>query len=143
LVTNSTVQIERFAQVTSGAQQSLSDLPEFQFFRHRYPLANPEETAFLMLTDATIRRWCGPKWRIATSRRTHAAAVMADLQAKHLKELVHHKAEPTRLETSLFVPEMRDLRLGREGVFEATYGSLEFQTPIAELELSHVTKTEA
>ena len=36
-----------------------------------------------MITDATIRRWCGPEWRIGASRRTRAAAAIAELQARH------------------------------------------------------------
>ena len=35
-----------------------------------------------MITDATIRRWCGPKWRIGASRRTRAL-LLAELQARH------------------------------------------------------------
>ena len=33
--------------------------------------------------DATIRRWCGPRWRIATSRRTRDMAVIAET-AQHV-----------------------------------------------------------
>jgi hypothetical protein len=43
-------------------------LPEYKFFRSRSERGE-DETAFLLLSDATIRRWTGPRWRIASSRR--------------------------------------------------------------------------
>jgi hypothetical protein len=77
LVSNSRLQLETLLQVAKGGAASLSSQNEYVFFRHRYPRSDPGETAFVVLTDATIRRWCGPKWRIADSRRTRAGAVMA------------------------------------------------------------------
>lgn len=56
-----------------------------------------------MLSDATIRRWCGPQWRIADSRRTRAAAVLADLQAGHVEELVRGKISNTALHSDYSV----------------------------------------
>ena len=50
----------------------------------RYPITDKmKEDAFLMITDATIRRWCGPEWRIGASRRTRAASSLSELQARH------------------------------------------------------------
>jgi Nif-specific regulatory protein len=63
-------------------------LPEYRFFRNQYRLGDPNETALAFLSDATIRRWCGPQWRIADSRRTRARAVLAELQASQLDALV-------------------------------------------------------
>lgn len=143
VVTNSLVQLERLANVSSGKEPSLASLPEYKFFRQRYPRGDADETGFLMVTDATLRRWCGPKWRIANSRRTRAAGIQAHHQAAHLDELVAGTAKPQRLTTDLHVPDLGTLDLTPDGVTSSTYGSLEFQTPIAELDLTKVTKDEA
>jgi hypothetical protein len=72
------------AAAESGKKPNLASLDEYSFFRSRYlRSADVEEQAFLMVTDAAIRRWCGPAWRIGASRRTRAAAALSELQARH------------------------------------------------------------
>ena len=84
VVTNSMEQLTRLARVFDKKETNLASLEEYHFFRQRYQITpdNKEDT-FLMITDATIRRWCGPEWRIGASRRTRAAAALAELQARH------------------------------------------------------------
>jgi len=142
-VTNSLVQLERLVRVNDGSAKSLASLPEYSFFRQRYPQDNSDETAFLMLTDPTIRRWCGPKWRIAASRRTRAAAVMARHQAIHLDQLVEGIAETQLVDDRHDVPDIGTLRLEKNGISSSTYGTTSFLTPIAELDLVKVTAAEA
>jgi hypothetical protein len=142
-VTNSMEQLRRLAAVKKGEAPALRTLDEYIFFRNRYPRGDKEETAFLILTDATIRRWCGPEWRIADSRRTRAAALLAELQAAHLDEIASGDAGSSPIETSLFVPGAGDFKLTPSGVASAAYGTLEFMTPIAELHLAKVTQSEA
>ncbi len=91
IVTNSLYQLQQLVRVTSGKANSLATLDEFVFFRARYPRHDEGETALVFLSDATIRRWCGPRWRIATSRRTRDAAVVAEIQATQLDRLVTRK----------------------------------------------------
>src|SRR4051794_21026572 len=88
LVTNSPSQIERFAAVSKKETPPISSLDEFTFFRSRYSGTDKTEAALVFLSDATIRRWCGPRWRIAASRETRDAAVLAEMQAIHLDKLV-------------------------------------------------------
>jgi hypothetical protein len=142
-VTNSLVQLELLVQVNDGSAKSLASLPEYAFFRQRYPRDNSNETAFLMLTDSTIRRWCGPKWRIAASRRTRAAAVMARHQAIHLDRLVEGSEKPQLIDNLHDVPDIGTLRLEKSGIQSSTYGTGRFLTPIAELEFEKVTEAEA
>ena len=101
------------------------------------------KSALIFLSDATIRRWCGPRWRIADSRRTCARAVLAELQASQLEALVLHKVEPGPIHTDLPILGGGTLRLEPEGVVSSVYGTLNFMTPIAEMPLEEVTKTEA
>lgn len=149
VVTNSLAQLSRLAAVQTKATPSLASLDEFSFFRSRYPAGKADETAFLFLSDATIRRWCGPEWRIATSRRLRAGAIMADLTAAHATELVTANiAEPRPLNpanSSMYVPmsTIGDLTLGPAGVASSVYGHASFLTPIAELNLKEVTPAEA
>jgi len=137
VVTNSLVQFQRMADLRAGKTPSIAAAPEYTFFRNRYPRTATDETAFAILPDAAIRRWCSPRWRIADSRRTRAAAVMADLQAKHVDELMSGKIKPA---TS---PADDDLTMTPAGVRSAVYGTLDFMTPIAELQIDKVTQAEA
>jgi hypothetical protein len=143
LVTNSTAQLARLGQVRRGTTPALATLDEYKFFRQRYPLGDGEETALVFLSDATIRRWCGPKWRIAASRRLRDAAVMSELQAEFLDDLVNGRAEEGPIHTELPLAGTGQLRLGPRGVRSSTDGTLQFQTPIAEMPLDRVTKAEA
>ena len=142
-VTNSRKQLENLIHTALGQASALSSQPEYVYFRQKYPLGADNETAFLVLSDATIRRWCGPQWRIADSRRTRAAAVLADLQAAHLDELARHQVTPAVLHSEYFVPDLGELRLTSAGVASATYGTLGFLTPVSELSLETVTHDEA
>jgi hypothetical protein len=143
VVSNSRRQLEHLIRTAQGQTPALAALDEYRYFRQRYLRGEAGETAFLVLTDATIRRWCGPEWRIADSRRTRAAAVMADLQATHFEALVKGAAAETALTSAFPLPDAGELRLTRTGVRSATYGTLDFMTPIAELALANVTKAEA
>jgi hypothetical protein len=141
LVSNSRAQLDRLILVAKQLTPSLVSQDEYFYFRQKYSKTEPEETGFLVLSDATIRRWCGPQWRIANSRRTRAAAALAELQAAHLDQLASGKVQPGCIATNL--PEIGDVFLTTNGVVSATYGTLDFLTPIIELPLSQVTQAEA
>ena len=153
VVTNSPYQLQRLAEVQSGKSPSIASLPEYVFFRNRYPRTNADETGLVFLSDATIRRWCGPKWRIASSRRTRDAAVLAELQASQADALVqsgrsvspggHAGFKPGPLYTDLATASAGELTLTARGVTSSTLGTLAFLTPIAEMPLEEVTAAEA
>jgi hypothetical protein len=143
VICNSRVQLETLIQVAKGGAAPLSAQEEYLFFRSRYPRTMNDETAFVVLSDATIRRWCGPKWRIADSRRTRAGAVLAELQAAHLEDIAAGKTLSSVLTNDLNLPDAGELRLTPAGVTSATYGSLNFMTPITELPIARVTRAEA
>lgn len=143
VVTNSLFQLQQLSRVTSGKNSALASLPEFTFFRQRYQRDAAHETAFLFLSDATIRRWCGPKWRIATSRRLRDAAVLAELQASQLDRLVQDQVTTGPLYSDLPVRRESELTLTPEGVQGTSIGSLAFMTPISEMDVARVSKAEA
>ncbi len=153
VVTNSPYQLQRLAEVQSGKSPSIASLPEYVFFRNRYPRGHADETGLVFLSDATIRRWCGPKWRIANSRRTRDAAVLAELQASQADALVHgggsvspggHAGlKPGPIYTDLATASAGELTLTEQGVTLSTLGTLAFLTPIAEMPLEEVTTSEA
>lgn len=142
VVTNSTEQLKRLAGVKAGRTPALGGLDEYRFFRARYPLAAEGETAFVFLSDATIRRWCGPKWRIATSRRLRADAIMADLTAVHARDIMKGVAGEAEITSEVPMQTIGKLTLGPGGVSSSVYGRPAFLTPIIELDLSEVTPDE-
>lgn len=142
VVTNSLVQLKRIIETSEGRAPSLASLPEYRFFRNRYRRGT-DETGLLIVTDQTIRRWCSAKWRIASSRRTRAAAILSNYQAEYLDDLVRGTVEPHNIQTLYQVADLGTLRVTREGVRSSTYGTLDFQTPIAELDFTRVTKAES
>ncbi len=143
VVTNSPVQLERIVRVFKGGAPSLAALPEFKFFRHRYALGANGETALLVISDKTIRRWCGPRWRIATSRRTRAVAVMSELQAQQLDHLVAANLPDDTLKSTHWLPEVDHFEVTPSGLSSSVYGTLEFQTPISELDFQYATVQES
>jgi hypothetical protein len=143
VVTNSPYQLQRLAEVRSGKSPAIASLPEYVFFRNRYRRGDADETALVFLSDATIRRWCGPKWRIASSRRTRDMAVLAELQASQADVLVRGSVKPGPIYTDLATASAGELSLAEQGVTSSTLGTLAFQTPIAEIPLDEVTALEA
>jgi hypothetical protein len=143
VVTNSLGALERIAAVAAKASPALAAAEEYRFFRERYVLGAAAESAFLMLPDAAIRRWCGPRWRIAASRRTRATAVLAELAAAHATELARGAVVPGPLAFDTRGFPMGELTLTPEGPRSSIYGTLDFVTPIAELGLERVNESEA
>jgi len=143
VVTNSLVQIRRIGEAVAGKEPAIQALPEYVFFRTRYPLVDDESAAFLILSDATIRRWCGPAWRIGNSRRTRAAGLMAEAQAARIEALARGQVTPEDITPAGPVPGGGTLALTPEGVVSSVYNTLRFMTPIAELDLTRVTENEA
>ncbi len=143
VVTNSLFQMGRIVAATNDKTPALARLDEYKYFRDRYQLGAADESAFLMLSDATIRRWCGPRWRIADSRRTRAAAMLGELQASQINPIARRSVETGPILASYHVPGATAYELTPSGVRSEEYGSVEFLTPIAELEFHEVTRAEA
>lgn len=144
IVTNSPPQLSQLIRVRSGKCPSIASLSEYTFFRNRYRRGDPDETGLVFLSDATIRRWCGPGWRIADSRRTRGAAVMAELQAANLDRFARGDAQSGPIYTpDLVTSTVGELSLGPQGVQSSILNNLEFMTPVAELPLTKVTRSEA
>jgi hypothetical protein len=143
VASNSLPALGRVASVSAGRAPAVAGLEEYTFFRNRYRRGDAEETALVFVSDATIRRWCGPRWRIADSRRVRALAVLSELQAAQADSLVRGTPAAGAIYCDLAGPEMGALSVGPEGVRSATLGSLEFMTPIVELPITSVTTTEA
>lgn len=143
LLTNSLVQIERFADLLEEKSTPLIDSSEYKFFRHRYAQNDEQELAFVMLTDATIRRWGGPRWRIGAARRLQAMAVLSEYQARFASDLISGTMSPGTFSTEYELPGKDEL--GREdfGIYSKEYGHLGFWTPIAELNIRQVSQDEA
>jgi hypothetical protein len=143
VVTNSLVQLKQIIATYQKRTPSLESAPEYTFFRDRYRRDIADETALLVLTDATIRRWCGPRWRIADSRRTRAAAMMLDVQSHYAPDIVNNTAPDVDVLPVQPVPNLQQVHISRIGASSPVYGNLNFMTPICELELDRVSRTES
>lgn len=142
-VSNSRTQLENLIRVAKSGAPSLASRDEYVFFRNRYQRGDQTETAFAVLSDAAIRRWCGPRWRIEDARRTRAAAVMAELQAENVPALMSGQPKNSVLSPRFKLPDAGEWSLTPAGVVSSTYGSLQFMTPISEVTLTRVTSAEA
>ncbi|HZO08696.1 MAG TPA: hypothetical protein VFC77_04920, partial [Myxococcota bacterium] len=138
---NSTAQLERIAAAAEGRAQPLAKADEYVWFRERYPRGDPAESALLVLTDATIRRWASPRSRIADSRRVRALAAMTEVHARNLRAIASGKA-PEGPAAQPDLPFSSDFAWDRGGVRSKTYGTPGFLTPVAELEVAKVTPSE-
>jgi len=141
VVTNSKAQIERIARTAAGSQAALAAAPEYTFFRDRYRLGDSQESALLVVSDMALRRWASPKWRIADSRRTRAAALLSELHVRHAKELIEGKTGP--LSSPKGFEGLGALTLTSAGILSERYGTLEFMVPVIEMPLPKVTDAEA
>lgn len=142
VVTNSLVQLERIAATIEGRTPALAGADEYRWFRNRYVRGAGAESGFLVLTDATIRRWADPHWRIGESRRVRAAAAMSEIQAASLVALVQGKLDVGKSAADARWPITADFVWAKDGVASPTYGSLAFLTPIVELSFDKVTAAE-
>ena len=134
VVTNSIDQLTQIAKVFEQKAKSLASLEEYHFFRQRYPTSpTSREDAFLLITDATIRRWCGPEWRIGASRRTRAAAAMAELQAR--------KESGAPLNSQEF-PQLGKVSFVNGQVQSSAFGNLAFLKSVNELSIKKITPAE-
>lgn len=137
LLTNSPAQVRRMAARPANAP-TLDSLPEYTFFRDRYRRGEADETAFALLSDEAIRRWCSPRWRIGHQRRIRTGALLADAQAKYLTSMVAG-VKPRTVDE----PGLGPIEIGTRGVSSAIHGTRLFQTPIAEVEIEEVSTVEA
>lgn len=142
VVTNSLIQLNRIVEVSKRPDTALAKLEEYRFFRDRHVLGDQQETALIVVTDQTIRRWCGPVWRIGTSRRTRAAAVLSDLHARYLRELANGMKTPVNVEIGTSVFALNQFTVADHAVISPKYGTLEFQTPIGEMDIKQVSGRE-
>ena len=133
VVTNSLEQLKKLALAHKGKNTSLAQLDEYKFFRQRYRRGSASEHAFLIVTDAALRRWCGPRWRIGASRRTRAAAALSELQARQVAG--------EKLAGNDF-PELGQISVIEGQVQSEVYGNLRFLTPISELDVYLVSDRE-
>jgi len=142
IVTNSKPQLQKILNLLKTTKapesteaevpQSIASLQAYTWFRQRY---DSSDRPFFLITDATIRQWCSPKWRIANSRRTQAAAILAELQSR--------KLDNTEEDRELDAPEwLGELTSTDTGPQSSIYGNLAFLTPISELYIDKVSPQE-
>ncbi len=131
VVSNSRAQLQNILGVATKKRPALVSEDEYLVFRARYPVG--QDDAFALLPDAAIRRWSSPRWRIASARRRAALSEILDGQCQMLEGNVSWDANRSP---------HHELRY-QDSVTSRRYGSVGFLTPIAELEFTHVSASEA
>lgn len=132
VIANSPGQLARLKEVANQKVEPLGATAEYRFFRHRYP-AGQGESAYLFISDACLRRWAGPEVRIGASRRSRALAALASTTVSRVKgNGLDEQYEPL----------LGEVKLVGEKVVSENYGSLDFVTPVGELDLEKVTLME-
>ncbi|MCI0498913.1 MAG: hypothetical protein L0Y36_04435 [Planctomycetales bacterium] len=142
VVTNSLAQLEKIAQTAKSAQKSVAALDEYAFFRSRYPMDEARQTAFLVMTDAAIRRWCSPRWRIGAARRTMIAVILSQLQAEYLDNPAEFDLRKAQKTAQNWAPDIGNISVTEAGITSSVYGNLRFMTPISELSVKKVSEQE-
>jgi len=143
LVTNSPAQVKAIAAAKASEDASLLKSPEYVYFRTRYARGDADESAFVVLTDATIRRWCSAKWRIGDSRRVRALSGLLDLNCAAADLIVSGKLIKASIPgTYPEDPFLGAVQPSSDGIGSSKYGSMHFLTPISELNLTTVTQKE-
>lgn len=143
IVSNSLGQVQRLLNCADGKQKSLGNLDEYKFFRQRYRRQADKDAALAVISDATIRKWCSPQWRIAASRRTRARATIAEMSMRNADALLDGSIEGVqRLAQPTGMPNAGQLSLTSHGVHSSKYGTLAFQTPIAEMDMGFASVKE-
>ena len=142
-VSNSLAQLERILQARESKIPAIAGLDEYTFFRDRYAAGASEENALLIITDATIRRWCGPELRIGAARRSQAAAVLSELQAGYVETLTYGSDPAEILAQGAAAADLGELRMAPNGMASLRYNTLDFLTPLLEMPLEKVTQEEA
>ena len=143
VVTNSLHQLEQIIKTYKQKIPNMASLDEYTFFRDRYKRNDPDESALLIITDAAIRRWCSPRWRIGASRRIRAAAAMAYVQAEHLDKLAAGLTKAEEIDLKENAAGLGKFTVTPQGITSSVYGTLDFLTPIAETGFDKVTEEEA
>lgn len=143
-LSNSSYQIEYLKKCADRTVVAISTLDGYRFFRQRYEIAE-DESAFVFMSDAAIRRWCSPKWRIGQSRRVRAVAELMMQHAEYLNQAVSMKPGETK-ELPTTNLQLRNLlgkrTLSNNGIFSEKFGTIGFVTPISELDAQKVTQSE-
>ncbi len=142
VVANSPVAIERVAAAIEGRAPALASADEYVWFRDRYKRGDAAESALLVLTDATIRRWASPPSRIGEARRVRVAAAMAEVHARHADELATGKVPVGKPAAEADLPATADFVWDADGVRSPVDGTPTFLTPLSERPVTRVSPEE-
>lgn len=142
VVTNSLAQLQKIVRASKKQDPQMSDADEYRFFRSRYDQEHNEQTAMLVLTDAAIRRWCSPRWRIGAARRQFAATLLAHMQAAWIDSPGSFSPVKAQDFLNRWICDIGTVSLTGAGITSSVYGNVQFLTPVAELSVDKVSPEE-
>lgn len=142
VVTNSLSQLQKIVEASQKKRPRMADQDEYKFFRHRYAPEKNDQTAFVVMTDAAIRRWCSPRWRIGAARRAVAAAALSHMQATWIDQGDSFDLNQAQVFLQGWMPDIGKVTVTQAGITSSVYGNLKFLTPIADLLIDKVSVQE-
>lgn len=150
IVSNSTAPVEAILQTVEGDRPSIADSAGFKFMRHYYPV-DERRTGFMYVGQDFVRRFTGPRYRIAQSRRSRARANLRSLHYLAMFRSWLDGAWPDDTD-DLFADQQRNKHLthadGADIAFDlnkgarSAWGRRTWMRPISEVELQGITKAE-
>ena len=155
IYSNSPAGMKRVLETYQGKMKSLADSLDFQYMRTVMRRDDKLEDGFVFLSDPFIRQLVGPASKIKQRRRIEALTSLAmvtnaalfhawetgDLPADHAALM-----KATRLaKEEIAVPEGKGVQWDgqRKTAVSDAYNTLHFATPLIELPIDKVTRTEA
>lgn len=139
VVANSLPLLDRILAVRDGEKPHLGTLDEYQYYRTLYPNGDPED-AFVLLSDDAMRKWVNPEWRIAMDRRHRAVSGMIYRNIVHEDKILRGNVPPEG--EFLDADDDGEWWLFPGGTVHTRYGTLDFLTPISELDCVDATERE-
>jgi hypothetical protein len=155
LYSNSPAALHHALDARAGRRKALADALDFHYMRTVFRADDPQEDAFLFLSDPFIRRLVGPAGKIKEKRRLEALTSLAmvtngvlfsawenERLPKDQKALLH--ASGLKPE-ELYAPGGKDVAwdAGARRAVSDVYNTLQFATPLVELPIDRVTEAEA
>jgi len=153
IYSNSRSALHRILGTHKKPDTSLASADDFRYMRTVWPQTPEAEDGFLYLSDAFIRRLTGPATKIKEKRRIEAYGSMRMvLNAAMLHGYVYGPGKVPTLEELTTAGLLDKAALASEGdiswqpqsiaISNSIYGRPQYMTPLADLSIDKITKTE-
>jgi hypothetical protein len=149
---NSPAGLKRIRDVYAGKEKALADALDFQYMRTCFRAEDKHEDGFGFLSDAFIRKLASPALRIKQARRAEAIAALqrvtygAILAKTFTGNLPQRTGEMMRWDllraNDAYISDQEQVEWMDNIAQSTTYGTIHFATPLIELPIDTISKSE-